>query len=57
MSKLTPQELPAENLGDITKPGRGAGLAGLSHNISLLLVQLGVQYVVFNTAQLKHPAQ
>lgn len=29
MSKLTPQELPAENLGDITKPGRGTGLAGL----------------------------
>ncbi|MDO3013349.1 hypothetical protein P5V34_05035 [Mycobacteroides abscessus subsp. abscessus] len=29
MSNLTPQELPAEDLGDIMKPGRGTGLAGL----------------------------
>ncbi len=35
MSKLTRQELPAEDLGDITKPkSRGAGLAGLVGDVS-----------------------
>lgn len=35
MSKLTRQELPAEDLGDITKPkSRGAGLADLVGDIS-----------------------
>ena len=29
MSKLTPQSLPAADLGDLTKPSRGAGLADL----------------------------
>lgn len=29
MSKLTRQQLPAEDLGDLTKPSRGAGLAGM----------------------------
>ena len=37
--------------------GHGALLTGLGHNRSLLLVQLGVQYLVLDLAQLQHLGQ